>query len=158
MDVRYVNPFIVATQTVFKSMFNIDMTMDKPVLKHTKVASADVTGVMGLVGDAKGTICMSFRKAGALYLYKTLVGDERDEIGPDIVDCIGELTNITSGQARKELENAGINLKASIPTIIVGSNVELHIMTALPIVSLPFHFSTNGNGTKETVYVDFSFE
>jgi chemotaxis protein CheX len=77
-------------------------------------------------------------------------------MSPEVIDAIGELTNIISGQARKELENAGINLKASIPTVVVGKEVQLHFVCAFPIVSLPFHFSTD-NG-QEAVYVDFSLE
>jgi len=83
------------------------------------------------------------------------MGDERTDLGPEVVDAIGELTNIISGQARKEFEASGVNLKASIPTVIVGS-MQLHFISALPIISLPFRFPTD-NGD-ETLYVDFSFE
>ncbi len=84
------------------------------------------------------------------------MGDDRSNIGSEVVDAIGELTNIISGQSRKELENVGVNLTASIPTIVVGKNVELHFTRKLPIISLPFHFSTNYG--KETLHVNFSFE
>jgi chemotaxis protein CheX len=139
-------------------MLNIDMTMDKPLLKNDKTTSGDVTGVMGLTGegDKKGMMCISFSRSGALFAYKTLMGEDRSDMGPEVVDAIGELTNIISGQARKEIENAGVTLKASIPTVVVGKEVELHFMCKLPIISLPFHFPTdNGQGT---VYVNFSFE
>ena len=101
-------------------------------------------------------MCISFSRKGALYTYKTLMGDDRSDMDPEVVDAIGELTNIISGQARKELEISGVNLKASIPTVIVGLAVALHFMSSVPIISLPFHFPTN-NGN-EALYVDFSFE
>jgi chemotaxis protein CheX len=129
----------------------------KPILRNTRISTGDVTGIMGLVGDAKGTVSISFTKPGALFIYKTLMGEDHTDIDPDVVDAIGELTNITSGQARKVFEETNINLKAAIPTVIVGKDVELHIICALPIVSLPFHFQTN-NGHEEIVHVDFSFE
>ncbi len=156
MDAKYINPFVIATKSVFKAMLSIDLTIDRPSLKNSKTASGDVTGVMGLVGDKKGTVCISFKEIGALHIYKTLMFDEATEINNDVVDAIGELTNIISGQARKELEDGGINLKASIPTVVVGRDVELHFITKLPIISLPFHFQMDGN--QETVYVDFSLE
>jgi chemotaxis protein CheX len=158
MDVRYINPFILATKTVFKAMLNIDLTMDKPLLKHDKSTSGDVTGVMGVAGDGdkRGMMCISFSRKGALHTYKTLMGDDRSDMDPEVVDAIGELTNIISGQSRKELEDAGVNLTASIPTVVVGKNVELHFMCKLPIISLPFNFSTDYG--EETVYVNFSFE
>lgn len=156
MDVKYINPFVAATKTVFKTMLSIEVALDKPVLKNERTSSADVTGVMGLAGDQKGTICIGLTDKGALLIYKTLMGEERAAISPEVVDAIGELTNIISGQARKELESAGINLKASIPTVIVGKGAELYFITKLPIVSLPFRFQVGD--VRETMFVDFSFE
>jgi len=160
MDVQYINPFIVATQTVFKTMLSINIDMGKPQLKNTCVTSGDITGIMGLAGDKKGTVAISLREQGAKFIYKTLVGAECDSINQDVVDAVGEITNIISGQARKEFEKKGINLNAAIPMVIVGKQVEMNFITKLPIVSLPFYFFLdNGHsGEKEVVYIDFSFE
>jgi chemotaxis protein CheX len=158
MDVKHITPFILATKTVFKSMLNIDMTMEKPLLRNDKNTSGDVTGVMGFAGDGdkRGMMSISFSSKGALFAYKTLMGDDCSDVNPEVVDAIGELTNIISGQSRRELENAGVNLTASIPTVVVGKNVELHFKCRLPIVSLPFRFTTDDG--EETIHVNFSFE
>ena len=158
MDVKYINPFVMASQVVFKTMLGLDATMGKPILKDVRATSGDVTGIMGLVGDRKGTIAISFREAGAMFVFRTLVGDECSKIGPEVVDSIGEITNIISGQARKEFEKAGINLKAAIPMVVVGHNVELNFITKIPIISLPFYFAISDNGEKEVMFLDFSFE
>ena len=160
MDIKYINPFIIATQTVFKTMLGISADMGKPILKTINSASGDVTGVMGLVGDKKGTVAISLRERGAKFVYKTLVGEECESINKDVVDAIGEITNIISGQARKEFEKNGINLSAAMPMVIVGKDVELNFITKIPIISLPFFFPVDSGNTedKEVVYVDFSFE
>jgi chemotaxis protein CheX len=160
MEVKYINPFILATQTVFKTMLGITVELGKPVLKTVNSTSGDVTGIMGLVGDRKGMIAISLKNNGAMFVFKTLVGDECSSITAEVVDAIGELTNIISGQARKEFEKSGINLKAAIPMVVVGNAVEMNFITKIPIISLPFYFSlNNGNGgEKEVMYVDFSFE
>jgi len=160
MEVKYINPFVAATQTVFKTMLNIDVGLGKPVLKNVNITSGEVTGIMGLVGDKKGTIAISLKNKGAIFVYKTLVGDDCECINPEVVDAIGELTNIISGQARKEFEKEGINLKAAIPMVVVGNNVEMNFITKIPIISLPFYFTlNNGNsGEKEVMFLDFSFE
>jgi len=155
MDVKYINPFITATGTVFKTMLNLQTSIDKPFLKNDKVTTGDVTGVIGLAGDRSGSVCVSFTENGAKLVYKTLMGDECAEVSPEVVDAIGELTNIIAGQARKELEHAGVNLKASIPTIVVGKGLELHMLSDSPMVSLPFSFEVEN--TIETVHVDFAF-
>jgi chemotaxis protein CheX len=158
MDVRIINPFILAAQNVFKTMLNIDVNMGKPLLKAERVTSGDLTGIMGLAGEKKGTMCISLTDKGAIFVVKTLLGVDYESITPDVVDAIGELTNIISGQARKEFEKTGINLKAAIPMVVVGKNLELNFITKIPIVSLPFYFPVNGSGDKEILYLDFSFE
>ena len=160
MDIKYINPFIVAAQTVFKTMLGISAEMGKPALKTVNRTSGDVTGIMGLVGDKKGTVAISLREKGAKFVYKTLVGEECESISQDVVDAIGEITNIISGQARKEFEKNDINLNAAIPMVIVGKEVEMNFITKIPIISLPFYFSLdNGSSNdKEVIYVDFSFE
>jgi chemotaxis protein CheX len=155
MDVKYINPFVVATRTVFKTMLDIDVSITKPMLKSDKITAGDVTGIMALAGDKRGNICIGFQEKGVLYVYKKLMCDERDSMAPEVVDAIGEITNIISGQARKELENAGVNLKAGIPTVIVGKGIQLHFISEAPMVSLPFSFATD-NG-QEMIHVDFSF-
>jgi len=157
MDVKYINPFIAAAKNVFKTMLGMDLMLGKPYLKDVRATSGDVTGIMGLVGDQKGTLCISFRDKGALFVFKTLIGDECDSVTPDVVDAVGELTNIISGSARGEFEKAGINLKAAIPMVVVGKNVEMNFITRIPIISLPFNFSVN-NGENEVMFLDFSFE
>lgn len=157
MEVKFINPFLIAAQTVFKTMLNIDLSLGKPNLREAKTTSGDVTGIMSMVGDKKGTIAISFKEEGALYVFNSLMGDDAPSICPEVVDAIGELTNIISGQARKEFENSGVNLKASIPMVVVGKGVETNFITKLPIISLPFNFSAN-NSHGEVMYLDFSFE
>jgi len=160
VDIKYINPFIIAAQTVFKTMLGISVEMGKPALKNVNRTSGDVTGIMGLAGDKKGTVTISLREAGARFIYKTLVGEECDSINQDVVDAIGEITNIISGQARKEFEKSGISLNAAIPMVIVGKEVEMNFITKIPIISLPFHFPLNNENSKEkeVIYIDFSFE
>ncbi len=157
MDVKYIQPFVAAAQTVFKTMLSIDLAIGKPGLKEQRTTSGDVTGIMSLVGDKEGTIAISFKEKGALYVFNSLMGDDASSISPEVVDAIGELTNIVSGQARKEFEKNGINLRASIPMVVVGKGVETNFITNVPIITLPFAFSVN-NGTGEVMNLDFSFE
>jgi chemotaxis protein CheX len=157
MEVKFINPFVIAARTVFKTMLSIDLTLGKPGLKQAKTASGDVTGIMSMVGDRRGTIALSFREKGAIFVFNSLIGEDASSICPEVVDAIGELTNIVSGQARKEFEKGGVNLKASIPMVVVGRGVETSFITNLPIISLPFNFSVN-NGSEEVMYLDFSFE
>lgn len=158
MDVRYINPFIVATQHVFKTMFNIDVNVGKPSVKQAKTASSDITGVVGLVGEKKGMLAVSLSGPAATCIYTILFGETAESHrDPAVVDAMGELTNIISGQARMGLETGGLSLKAAVPMVIVGKDMEISFMSKLPIISLPLHFLLQG-GQPETGFIDFSIE
>ena len=60
MDVNLINPFIDATLNVLETMTSTKAEPGKPYLKKGQVASGDVSGVIGLTGEARGTISVSF--------------------------------------------------------------------------------------------------
>lgn len=158
MDVRYVNPFILATKHVFKTMFNIDVSVGKPSIKQAKTASSDITGVVGLVGEKTGMLAVSLSGPAATCIYTLLFGETAESHrDPAVVDAMGELTNIISGQARMGLETDGLSLKAAVPMVIVGKDMEISFMSKLPVISLPLHFMLV-NGESDTGFIDFSIE
>ena len=156
MDASFVNPYLLAVQNVFTTMLGIQIAMGKPSLKNDKLTSGEVTGVMGFAGDKKGMFSISLTKVSTLQVYKSMVGEEAQGISPEVIDCIGELTNIISGQARVQIEKLGYKLSAALPTVIVGEKVEMSFITKVPVVVLPFTFQVNG--TAGQFYLDFSFE
>jgi len=157
VDVKFINPFILGVQAVFKTMLSIDASMEKPYLKNKASSTGDVTGTLGFAGDKKGSFSISFRTNGALFVYKQLIGEESATVNEHVVDAIGELTNIISGQARKEFEKQGLTLNASIPMVVVGKDVEINFITKPPIVELPFKFPLD-NGEMGELFLNFSFE
>ena len=156
MDAGFVNAHLVAVQNVFKTMLSTDIVMGKPTLKANKLTSADVTGVIGFAGDKKGTFSLAFTRETAIFVYKTMVGEDAASVTAEVVDAIGEITNIISGQTRVEIEKLGYKLSAALPTVIVGSNVEVNFITKVPVIALPFTFQKDSVAGK--MYLDFSFE
>ena len=138
MDVKLINPFIEATMNVLETMASTKVTADKPYLKKDKTANGDVTGVIGLTGEASGTISVSFSESSILAIVSNMFGEEMKELNDEIKDAVGELTNMISGQARQKLEQTGRVMKAAIPTVIVGKNHSVSHITNRPIIAIPF--------------------
>jgi len=159
MDTKYVDPVIVAVKHVFKAMLDIDLEHGSPFVKNDKKSTGDVTGIMGLTGTEghqRGVISFSSSRQGALAIYERLMHEGLTEVTPDVVDGIGELTNIISGRARYELEKEHVVLYAHVPLVLVGKKAEVNFITRTPIVSIPFYF--NSDDEKEQINVDFVFE
>jgi chemotaxis protein CheX len=156
MDAGFVNAYLVAIQNVFKTMLRIEIVMGKPALKTSRLTSSDVTGVMGFAGDKRGTFSLALTKESAIFIYKSMVGEDAPAVTAEVIDAIGEITNIISGQARVEIEKLGYKLSAALPTVIVGHNVEVNFITKVPVIALPFTFQVGD--VKGQLFLDFSFE
>ncbi len=66
MDVNLINPSIDATLHVLETMASTKAEVGKPYLKKHQVARGDVSGVIGLTGESKGTISVSFTEESIL--------------------------------------------------------------------------------------------
>lgn len=148
MDVRLINPFINATINVLETMAFITVSAGKPYLKKDNLAKGDVTGVIGLTGVANGTISVTFHEECILNIVSNMFGETMTVLDSEIADAVGELTNMISGQARKELEEVGKVFKAAIPSVITGHSHSIQHYTKGPTIAIPFS-TENGDFTIE---------
>lgn len=138
MDVKMINPFINATLNVLATMAFVKAEAGKPYLKNDVVARGDVSGVIGFTGEANGTVSVTFNELCILKIVSNMFGEEMKEINNEISDAVGELTNMISGQARKELEEIGKVFHGAIPTVVSGKNHKIETMTKGPRIAIPF--------------------
>lgn len=137
-------------------MLDIELSAQTPFMKGERRTTADITGVMGFTGDKRGTMSVSMSISGALMIYERLMCENFDQISPEIIDAVGELTNIISGQARKELEKESLQLNAHVPMVFVGKNIEISFITKGRLTSIPFCFTLDGK--TEEMTLDYIFE
>ncbi len=139
MDAKLINPFIEATLNVLGTMASTKAEAGKPYLKEDQVARGDVSGILGLTGEAKGTISVSFSEKCILSIVSNMFGEDMKELNEEIKDAVGEIANLISGQARQKLEELGKSFKAAIPTVIMGKNHTITHITKDPIIAIPFN-------------------
>ncbi len=151
MDVRLINPFINATLCVLETMAFIQVTAGKPYVKKDNRAVGDVTGVLGLTGVANGTIAVTFEEKCILTIVSNMFGETMDVLNDEISDAVGELTNMISGQARRELEQLGKVFRAAIPSVVTGRNHSIRHYSDGPKIAIPF----NTDGGDFTIEVCF---
>jgi chemotaxis protein CheX len=136
MKVEYINPFIISTIDTFKLMIKIDVKPDKPLLKQGNEPLYDISGIIGLSGNAQGAISLSFPKIVALKTISAMIGSEIKIIGPEITDGIGELVNIIAGNAKQHLTEYHLNI--SLPNVIVGKDHYVSSPSGIPTIIVPF--------------------
>jgi len=136
MNVAYVNPFITSTIDTFKTMLNIDVKPGTPELKKEPLPTFDISGIIGLSGDAQGSIAISFPKIMALKVISALLGSELKVVGPELTDGIGEIANIIAGSAKQHLKDFALSI--SLPNVVVGKSHVLASQKNVPTLVVPF--------------------
>jgi chemotaxis protein CheX len=137
LDVKYINPFIEATYHVLETMAKTTAEGGTPYLKNGLIAKGDVSAIIGLTGDVSGTLSISFEETCILAIVSNMF-NEKVAMNEEIKDAVGELCNMISGQARQRLDGLGLNLKAGIPSLIMGKGHTVKHISDKRIIAIPF--------------------
>lgn len=151
MDAKLINPFVDATVNVLETMAFTKARVGKPYLKKDAVALGDVSGILGLTGEANCTISVSFARQSILSIVSNMFGEKMEELNDEISDAVGEITNMISGQARQKLDELGRSLQAAIPIVIVGENHTITHVTRHAVTAIPFS-TESGDFTVEVCF------
>lgn len=138
MDVRFINPFLNATREVLSTMASTNAVVGKPFLKKDDTAYGDVSGIIGITGDALGSMAISFTEPCICRIAALMLGETIPEVNDDVLDTVGELTNMISGAARRGIEKDGLSVYAAIPSVIHGRNHQLNHILKSPSIVIPF--------------------
>jgi len=138
MKAEYINPFIKATIDVVNVMAFVKAKAKKPYLKKDDLATGDVSTIVGLTGEASGTFSISFDESSIIQIASNIFGEEIKKLDRDVTEVAGELANMISGQARREIEALGLRLDGAIPSIFSGKNHTIYHMTDGPKIAIPF--------------------
>jgi CheY-specific phosphatase CheX len=137
MNIKYINPFIEATETTFRTMCAVDVERDGELsARKTGLTPVyNLIGTIGLSGAVRGAVLITMdtpvaRKVVKKFLGESLITDN------DLTDGIGELLNIISGSAAAKLGK--VNL--AIPTVMIGEKQKIHSLQYSPWIIIPMRF------------------
>ncbi len=142
MDAKIINPFLEATINVLKTMAMLDPTPGKAFVKKDTVAHGDVSGIIGITGDAQGSMSISFSESCIKAVVQNLLGMPVTEINDEVRDAVGEITNMICGDARRRLDADNIHLQAGTPTIVSGKGHSITHINDGPRIAIPFDTSS----------------
>ena len=131
-----INPFVTSAVNVFRTMANCEIRCGKPFLVSGQQSEHDVSGVIGLSGKARGTVVLSLGGPVALKVTEAMLGESPAEINGDVIDAVGELTNMIAGSAKAQLEHLQMTL--SLPNVIVGRDHKIAFPGDVTPIGVPF--------------------
>jgi chemotaxis protein CheX len=138
INVDYINPFIEATINTFQTMVNVVPTRDKVFLKGEGEEVYGVSGIIGLGGEATGAVVLNFPEQVAIAAVSKFVGEEATTITSNVVDGVGELTNIIAGDAKNRLMQKGYKFEIGLPKIVTGRSYITAQNKAIPCIVISF--------------------
>lgn len=138
INVDYINPFIAATLQALEIMASTRPERGKAFLKGGFVARGDISGVIGLAGEATGSVAITFPARLALAIYEGMVGEKAVELHEGVRDAVGEIANMVAGGAKAQLSKLGFDFRIAIPSIIVGAGHTIEHRSRAPCLVVPF--------------------
>ncbi|MBZ0252027.1 MAG: chemotaxis protein CheX [Candidatus Methylomirabilis sp.] len=139
MDEALLRPFLDAVTNVIRTMAFTSVEAGKPEEKRSPIACGVVTAACGLVGRShQGSFAITFEEPALLAIVSRMLYTEMTELGPDAVEAVGEIANMVSGGARRDLEQIGCDLDMSIPVLITGSGHQITHRGRGPVTQVRF--------------------
>ena len=138
-DAEFAKPFIQATIHVLSSMAGMTPTVGSPYVKSSNTALGDVSAMVGITGDKRGSFSITFTKGCAIAVVRGMLGEDIEDIIKDTKDAVGEIANMVSGQARAKLASElSMSFQGSTPMVILGDGHTLSHVTSNPVIAIPF--------------------
>lgn len=140
MKAEFINPFLNATKNVLETMCQTPSVAKKPELKKNKQTYGDVTGIIGMASEeVQGCMILSFHEKCIINIVASmLMEDPKTGIDDEIVDAVGELTNMICGGAKAALAKLDHKFDLATPTMITGQGVEISTLSDNPTIVIPF--------------------
>ncbi|NLI61282.1 MAG: chemotaxis protein CheX [Clostridiales bacterium] len=124
MDVKYILPFLESVKSVLEQFGLSDVKRGEISKRDIMHVKTDITAVIGIVGQIRGNIAYSMSKDTAQKIVSSMMMgmpvEELDQMGRS---AIGEFANMVTGNASALLENSGLKVDITPPSIVFGQDV-----------------------------------
>ncbi|HEU19250.1 MAG TPA: hypothetical protein ENO00_07730 [Deltaproteobacteria bacterium] len=117
----YLNPFIKNTCHILQTMASVDVEFKEVYFSNTIRIFGDVSGIMGLTGNAEGTLVVTFFWDLAKFIVAKMMGMEEEHVDAELIhDGVSEFINMISGSTKREFVGKPYHFEISLPSVVVG--------------------------------------
>jgi chemotaxis protein CheX len=118
---------IDSAQHVILSMAPLELERGEMGSSDSVKVTGEVSGNMGITGEMKMSLTVSFSKEAITRIYHKVFPDEPDTATVfQMADLVGEMTNMIGGNFRNMSSELGMKFESSIPTVVVGPQQVYH--------------------------------
>ncbi|MDR1494377.1 MAG: chemotaxis protein CheX [Planctomycetaceae bacterium] len=136
-DVDFINPVISSLEETFDTMLNCKIARVGLSLMENNTALYPVSGIIGINGKtAVGTVVLTMAESVALRAASTLLMTDMSDLNEDVMDAVGELTNMVAGATKARLGQ--YNLSMGLPSVFYGTQCHIHFPANAHPIAIPF--------------------
>ncbi|MGC2163100.1 MAG: chemotaxis protein CheX [Silvibacterium sp.] len=110
-----------------KEVFSLMMSMFCTPIDDCPIDEPEtISAVIGLAGAMSGTCVLRSGERTAMRMASALIGVEMISLDDTVKDAIGEICNMVAGAWKGKLSSLASGCMLSTPTVVTGSNYQLH--------------------------------
>ncbi|NLN66130.1 MAG: chemotaxis protein CheX [Clostridiaceae bacterium] len=153
MNVEYINPFIEASQQVFKMMTGIMPSLGKVHLKTSPYSGDSIAVIVGITGKIRGQVIISLSNHTAKSVASIMMGGIPIEVMDEISNsAISELGNMIMGNTATILAAKGVGIDITPPSLLSGEKIKIS-SSSMRTICVPLDL-----GEERKVDIDISLE
>jgi len=123
-DANIINALAEGISATLSEMAQVQCRFDKPFVERNWKPVADGTGVMEMKSAKhRGFLHIHFPKDAIVKIIGNMLGETPKEFNNEILDGIGEITNIVYGAMKAKLNPMGYDFKMASPTAEFTKNL-----------------------------------
>jgi chemotaxis protein CheX len=133
---EFVEPFVSSAVSVFSTMLGCKVEAGSASGQSLRDPSFDVAGIIGLSGKSSGVVMVHMSRDLAISASEAMLGSKPPEVNSDVIDAVGELTNMIAGAAKAKL--SPIFDSVALPLVLVGQNSAISLPSRSSLTCIPF--------------------
>lgn len=123
---EYIMPFVDSTNKVLTKMADMNPEFKEVYFCNTFRIFGDVSGIIGLTGQAEGTVVITFYWDLARKVISNMMQVDSSKINAEIIhDGVGEIINVISGATKRQFVGKPYHFDLSLPTVVMGSGHQI---------------------------------
>ena len=134
MKEEYVNSFLAPAKFVWQKELGEELRVAGTDLVSNQFTTDDVTAIIGVSGRLEGNVLYGFTGDTALAVVSRMLDEQVDTVSTELgLSALGEIANMTTGNAAIRLYQSGYSCDISPPVIIEPSGSRFTTMDGTQI-------------------------
>lgn len=120
-ELEYLTPFAKNTCHILETMASLATQFKEVYFSNSIRIFGDVSGIMGLSGNAEGTLVVTFYWDLAKMVVARMMGMKEGDVDAELIhDGVSEIINMISGSTKREFVGKPYHFEITLPSVVVG--------------------------------------